>query len=183
MEKFSDFQSLSTKISDDNILFARDYKRGEVYYIGGHSVSTSRPAIIVSNNEINKSMKKVLVVYLTKKQVNPMSTRALILSTGAESYALCEEVCPVSIDAIGGYITTLSAKEMLAVEEAILSAFALQKHNESVEVDCEIIEEKDAIISQKDEEIKRLKATIDTLTIEKDAVDEMYHTLLSAIVV
>lgn len=183
MEKFSDFQSLSTRISDDNILFARDYKRGEVYYIGGHSVSTSRPAIIVSNNEINKSLKKVLVVYLTKKQVNPMSTRALILSTGAESYALCEEVCPISIDAIGDYITKLTPKEMQAVDEAILSTFALGKYTEAAEVDFEIIEERDTIISQKDEEIKNLKKTIASLTIEKNAVDEMYHTLLSAIVV
>lgn len=183
MANFKDFQSLSAKISDDNIMFIRDVKRGEVYYIGSQNHSTSRPAIIVSNNEINKSFKKVLVVYLTKKTVNPISSRALVLSTGAESYALCEEVCPVSIDAIGDYITKLTQKEMQAVDEAILSTFALEKYTEAAEVDIEIIEEKDTIISQKDEEIRSLKETIATLTVEKNAVDEMYHTLLSAIVV
>lgn len=143
-----------------------DVNRGEIYWIdsnpyragGEHVQHADRPAIIVSNDEINSEMLTKEVVYLTTRPKADKPTHCTIRSSRQVSTALCEQIQTVSNEQIGEYMGTCTEEEMAMVEACIqvslqLSAGAAQTSND-------YYEDKIWYLEQKIEEMKIREQTI-----------------------
>lgn len=117
-----------------------DIKRGDIFYIANSKYyatdpenEAGRPAIIVSNDILNKSSSVVEVVYLTTRDKKPMSTHVGIICK-IPSTALCETIYTVTKDRIGDFIKSCSAEEMTEIDKAIAVSLGLSVSTEK-EVD------------------------------------------------
>lgn len=78
------------------------YHRGDIVYVkelpatGGHELCGNRPAVVISNNHINRTSDVLVVVLLTSANVSDLPTHVSIPSQSSESTAKCEQ--PKSID-------------------------------------------------------------------------------------
>ena len=107
-------------------------RRGEIYYIQrrdtvGHEIAKSRPAIIVSNDNLNTRLNVVEVVYLTTAPKQAYSTHVQIDSTGRPSIALCENIDCVDKRLVGNYCGRCTTAEMEAIDEALLCSLGLSR--------------------------------------------------------
>ena len=105
-------------------------KRGEIYYIAnrdavGAETAKSRPGVIVSHDALNNTSEVVEVVYLTTRPKKDLPTHAEILATGRPSVALCEQIDHVSVQLVGNYCGTCSAKEMDDINAALMHSLSL----------------------------------------------------------
>lgn len=126
----------------------KDIKRGQIYYIipnrpVGHEVAKGRPAVIVSNDDINDKMGTVEVVYLTTKVSVYSPTRINITATGILSSVICEQISTVDKSRIQRYVGDCTPEEMNIIKEAMLVSLGI-KHvkNDAIE-DCIIKTERD----------------------------------------
>lgn len=100
-------------------------ERGDIYYVYKCRSSllgdrkTGRPAVVVSNDTINKENKVVQVVYLTTRAKTPSPTQVTIRSASQLSIALCGEISAAPKDCVGDYIGHVTATEMKEIEEAM----------------------------------------------------------------
>lgn len=108
-----------------------DIKRGDIFYIANSKYyatdpenEAGRPAIIVSNDILNKSSSVVEVVYLTTRDKKPMPTHVGIVCK-IPSTALCETIYTVTKDRIGDFIKSCSAEEMAAIDKAMAVSLGL----------------------------------------------------------
>ena len=85
--------------------------RGDIFYIKKINQDTGRPAVIVSNNDINESQNMVEVAYLVEKPNESLPTHAKV-RCHLPSTALCEQVVSVSKDRIDGFIRTCSVSRL-----------------------------------------------------------------------
>lgn len=113
-----------------------DIKRGDIFYIANSKYyatdpenEAGRPAIIVSNDILNKSSSVVEVVYLTTRDKKPMPTHVGIICK-IPSTALCETIYTVTKDRIGDFIKSCSAEEMTAIDKAIAISLGLSVSTE-----------------------------------------------------
>lgn len=89
---------------------SRKFTRGEIYYIKtfptvGHEQRSGRPAVIVSNNDINSNSGVVEICYLTLREKPDYPTHVMIdRGPCINSTILCEQVTTVSVDKIGDYM-------------------------------------------------------------------------------
>ena len=113
-----------------------DIKRGDIFYIANSKYyatdpenEAGRPAIIVSNDILNKSSSVVEVVYLTTRDKKPMPTHVGIICK-IPSTALCETIYTVTKDRIGDFIKSCSAEEMAAIDKAMAVSLGLSVSTE-----------------------------------------------------
>ena len=126
----------------------KDVKRGQIYYIVpnkpvGHEMSKGRPAIVVSNDEINAKNGTIEVVYLTTNVSVILPTRINITATGIKSAVVCEQVSTVDKSRISRYIGDCTPDEMKFVEEAILISLGIKCVKNNTIEDCIIKTERD----------------------------------------
>ena len=105
-------------------------RRGEIYYIShrdgvGSEIAKARPGVIVSHDALNRTSEVVEVVYLTTQPKKNLPTHAEIMATGRPSVALCEQIDHVSVQLVGDYCGTCSAKEMDAINAAPMHSLSL----------------------------------------------------------
>lgn len=108
-----------------------DIKRGDIFYIANSKYyatdpenEAGRPAIVVSNDILNKNSSVVEVVYLTTRDKKPMPTHVGIICK-IPSTALCETIYTVTKDRIGDFIKSCSAEEMAAIDKAMAVSLGL----------------------------------------------------------
>lgn len=110
--------------------------RGEVYYVlptgkeVGCEQHAGRPAVIVSNNQNNKSAATVEIVYLTTQEKKPLPTHVHINAAGKlkESMAICEQVLTVDKTRMDEYIGVLCDKEMRDIEFGLMVSLGLDNY-------------------------------------------------------
>ena len=107
-------------------------RRGDIYYIQrrdtiGHEIAKARPAVIVSNDNLNTCLNVVEVVYLTTAPKQEFNTHVQINSTGRPSTALCENIDCVDKSLVGDYCGRCTSREMEAVDEALLCSLGLSR--------------------------------------------------------
>lgn len=93
----------------------------------GSEQGGDRPAIIVSNNVGNKYSPVVEVVFLTARKKASLPTHVYIKSSKRPSTALCEQVTTVSKSRLERRLGRVTAKEMQAIEKAIVRSLGLKK--------------------------------------------------------
>lgn len=107
-------------------------RRGDIYYIQrrdtvGHEIAKARPAVIVSNDNLNTCLNVVEVVYLTTAPKQEFNTRVQINSTGRPSIALCENIDCVDKRLVSNYCGRCTTAEMEAIDEALLCSLGLSR--------------------------------------------------------
>lgn len=113
-----------------------DIKRGDIFYIANSKYyatdpenEAGRPAIVVSNDILNKNSSVVEVVYLTTRDKKPMPTHVGIICK-IPSTALCETIYTVTKDRIGDFIKSCSAEEMASIDKAMAVSLGLSVSTE-----------------------------------------------------
>lgn len=117
---------------------------------------TGRPAVIVSNNDINKSQNMVEVAYLVEKPNESLPTHAKV-KCHLPSTALCEQVVSVSKDRIDGFIRTCTDEE-------------IEKINKGLSISLGITESDDAMA-------EKLKELTDSLSEAQRINDELRNRI------
>ena len=111
-----------------------DYKRGEIYYVSpsyaetGSEIWSGRPAVIVSNDELNRCRNCVEVVYLTTRPKQDSPCHVVLHATGKQSTALCEQISTVDkvrMTYSGDYPCACTKKELAEIDAALLYSLAL----------------------------------------------------------
>lgn len=107
-------------------------RRGDIHYIQrrdtvGHEIAKSRPAIIVSNDNLNAHLEVIEVVYLTTSPKQEFGTHVQINSTGRTSTALCENIDHVDKSLVGDYCGSCTPREMEAIDNALALSLGLRQ--------------------------------------------------------
>lgn len=111
-----------------------DYKRGEIYYVApsyaetGCEIWSGRPAVIVSNDELNRTRNVVEVVYLTTRPKQDSPCHVILHATGKQSTALCEQVSTVDkvrLTYSGSAPCACTKKELGEIDAALLYSLSL----------------------------------------------------------
>lgn len=113
----------------------RGIRRGDIFWIdqaqnrhvgpGAHVQKDSRPAIIVSNDQGNRSAPIYEVVYLTGAPKRDLPTHTTIRSARQVSTALCEQISTVGYEAVGDRIGKCTPEEMQRVDMCILISLGI----------------------------------------------------------
>lgn len=109
-------------------------RRGDIFWVesspyhgGGENVIRSnRPAIIVSNDIINRHMFNYEVVYLTTKPKADLPTYCTIRSAAKPSTAICDQIQTVSCEQLREYIGTCTQEEMYTIERCMLTSLGIE---------------------------------------------------------
>lgn len=133
----------------------REFKRGEIYYISrsvtiGSEIATGRPAIIISNPEINKKMHSVEMVYLTTKLREMQPEHVVIRSSGTLATALCEQITTVDIDRIREKLGECTPDEMEKIDIALLSSLGLKKYSVAYASSDKVLARVSSIVAERD---------------------------------
>ena len=113
-------------------------KRGEIYYITntnrgeGNEIQGNRPAVIVSNDTLNKTSGVVEIVYTTAQPKKDQPTHVLTRNTPRPSTILCEQVHTVSTSKVCNKIGELTEQELAAVDTALAISLGLDFGNTPV---------------------------------------------------
>lgn len=104
--------------------------RGDIHYIVetptvGSEQRAGRPAVIVSNNNINERLGTVEVVFLTTRPKADHPTHVTVRATRLSSTALCEQVTTVSVERVGDYVATCSSNELMLIDQGISISLGL----------------------------------------------------------
>lgn len=111
-----------------------DYKRGEIYYVApnysetGSEIWSGRPAVIVSNDDLNRTRNVVEVVYLTTRPKQDSPSHVIIHATGKQSTALCEQISTVDkvrMAYSGNAPCVCTSKELSQIDAALLYSLSL----------------------------------------------------------
>ena len=105
--------------------------RGDIFYIKKINQDTGRPAVIVSNNDINESQNMVEVVYLVEKPNESLPTHAKV-RCHLPSTALCEQVVSVSKDRIDGFIRTCTDEEMEKINKGLSISLGIAESDDTM---------------------------------------------------
>lgn len=162
-EEIKDNPHITFQSADDP---ERELKRGEIYYIlkGGTTGSelangSGRPAVIVSNNALNKILHTVEVVYLTTqvKRLSPEYTT--LKATGVMATTICNQITTVDKSRVKEFAGECTPEEMNKIEKALLYSLGLGKFDTELMSDDQII------------------ARMTTLKSERDVYKDMYNRL------
>jgi mRNA interferase MazF len=105
-------------------------RRGEVWWIDfdpliGGEVRKTRPAVIVSNNAANAALNRLQVAPLTSNAGRVYPSEAVVQIDGATSKVMADQLITVSKLRFKSRLGALSAKDMKAVERAVLTQLGL----------------------------------------------------------
>ena len=92
---------------------------------------TGRPAVIVSNNDINESQNMVEVAYLVEKPNESLPTHAKV-RCHLPSTALCEQVVSVSKDRIDGFIRTCTDEEIEKINKGLSISLGIAESDDTM---------------------------------------------------
>ena len=102
-----------------------------IFYIKKINQDTGRPAVIVSNNDINESQNMVEVVYLVEKPNESLPTHAKV-RCHLPSTALCEQVVSVSKDRIDGFIRTCTDEEIEKINKGLSISLGITESDDTM---------------------------------------------------
>lgn len=105
--------------------------RGDIFYIKKINQDTGRPAVIVSNNDINESQNMVEVAYLVEKPNESLPTHAKV-RCHLPSTALCEQVVSVSKDRIDGFIRTCTDEEIEKINKGLSISLGITESDDTM---------------------------------------------------
>ena len=105
--------------------------RGDIFYIKKINQDTGRPAVIVSNNDINESQNMVEEVYLVEKPNESLPTHAKV-RCHLPSTALCEQVVSVSKDRIDGFIRTCTDEEIEKINKGLYISLGITESDDTM---------------------------------------------------
>lgn len=115
----------------------REQKKQWKYIEETYSISkkinqdTGRPAVIVSNNDINESQNMVEVAYLVEKPNESLPTHAKV-RCHLPSTALCEQVVSVSKDRIDGFIRTCTDEEIEKINKGLSISLGITESDDAM---------------------------------------------------
>lgn len=107
-------------------------RRGEVYLIKrrdtiGAEITKTRPAVIISNDNLNATSEVVEVIYLTTQPKKDLPTHVSVNATGVASLAICEQIDSVSTMLVCGKVGCCSEAEMTAIDRALLHSLGIEQ--------------------------------------------------------
>lgn len=105
--------------------------RGDIFYIKKINQDTGRPAVIVSNNDINENQNMVEVAYLVEKPNESLPTHAKV-KCHLPSTALCEQVVSVSKDRIDGFIRTCTDEEIEKINKGLSISLGITESDDTM---------------------------------------------------
>jgi len=104
--------------------------RGGVWWVEfdpavGTEIQKTRPAVIVSNDTANKYLARVVVVPLTTNVSRVYPGEALVTVNGSKSKAMIDQIMSADKSRLKSKITELSDNDIITIETAMKSFFAL----------------------------------------------------------
>lgn len=111
-------------------------ERGDIFYVTGDpakppvgaEIWPDRPALVVSNNVLNKSSKAIQVVYLsTSDKKRPSPTHVNVTSGTKTAVAMCEQVHTVDASRLTDRVGKALPAEMDDVDGALMFALQINK--------------------------------------------------------
>ncbi len=111
----------------------REIVRGGIYFIYPQvneefgvviNIKSGRPAIVISNNSLNKG-DVVEVIYLTTKPKVISPTHIPITSSTKQSYALCEQIDSIDKRRVGDCIGNCTYEEIRQINIAIATSLGI----------------------------------------------------------
>lgn len=111
--------------------------RGQIWYItkGKKYMERSgggRPAIIVSNNELNSHVDRVMVVYLTTHE-SEHEDKVPVMVKDTQSYAICNNINTIFKDELRCYVDTVDDETMQKIEEQMAKSLDLGSKNKATD--------------------------------------------------
>lgn len=178
---------------------SRKFTRGEIYYIHsfptvGHEQRSGRPAVIVSNNEINATSGVVEVCYLTLKEKPNLPTHVFIdRGPCINSTILCEQITTVSIDKVGDYMCRIPDYLEVSLDLALKSSLGLNPSKElplnpsldeikALKYHITKLEEELAITKEANVAIKEKSATLYKECTSANAKANMYERMYNDLI-
>lgn len=122
----------------------RTFHRGEIYYVTqrptvGSEIVSGRPAVIVSNNNINEKLNTVEVVFLTTRMKSIAPEHIIMRSSGATSTTICEQISTVDKSRFREYIGECTPDEMKQIDKALLHSLGLENYDSNLMSDEQVI--------------------------------------------
>jgi mRNA interferase MazF len=105
-------------------------KRGEVFWVAfdpsvGGEIQKIRPAIVLSNDDANRRLNRVLVVPLTSNTARLYAGEAFVNVNGAVSKAIASQLTTVSKLRFGDFFGRLSDEDLEKVELIVIEQLGL----------------------------------------------------------
>lgn len=115
----------------------QEYHRGEIYYVRefpvvGSEQKAGRPAVIISNEQLNKNLRTVTIAWLTTKILHTGPEYTLIKSSGCTSRVLGSQITTIDKTRIGEYIGKVTPDEMKAINKCIFAALQLECNDDEI---------------------------------------------------
>lgn len=106
--------------------------RGEVWWVAfdpsiGGEIQKTRPAVIVSNDAANSVLNRVVAVPLTSKTAKLYPGQAFVTLNGEQRKAMADQVTTVSKIRLRSLVGSLSPRDLVSVEDAILQHLGIKR--------------------------------------------------------
>lgn len=172
-----------------------DIRRGDIFYISGGKTyagygrqsDSGRPAIIVSNDAMNKTADYVEVVYLTTQEKKPLPTHCEIICK-QKSTAMCETIYTVNKDRVGDYVKSLTSQELAALNECLMHSIGLSyisdfsepydKDYADLQDEIDTLRSKNAKLTEELHYAKQVDSDSQSIITERDLYKRLYEQLL-----
>jgi mRNA interferase MazF len=110
---------------------AAGVRRGDVVWVAldptiGTEIQKTRPAIVVSNDAMNRFGQRVIVVPLTGHVDHCFAGEAVVTIKGKPNRALGDQMRSVDKARLRGRLDRLSPAEVRAVDQALITSLALE---------------------------------------------------------
>ncbi len=93
----------------------------------GGEIRKTRPAVVVSNNAANAALNRVVVVPLSSKTERIYPAEALVAAGDRPAKAMADQITTASKQRLRNRAGLLSAKDLQAVEDAILLHLGMRR--------------------------------------------------------